>query len=107
MKLTELLNSIDAQKEMGLINIEDWRWPEVAHLTDMGFKIIDEYHMETEKPPKMTIYKKKSKDESMGESISHFYIEEPNKPIKRFKSFDEVIHFFDYYEQPQFNPDDF
>ena len=81
MKLTELLNTIDAEATKGLVNIDDWRWPDVDHLITMGFKFKDDHHLETEKPP--------------------FYIEEPKKKLKRFKTFNDVIDFFDTYQQPE------
>ncbi len=101
MKLTELLNTIDAEKASGLVNIDDWPWPVVDHLVSMGFKFQDDHHLETEKPPKITIYRKKSLDEATGKNTSHFYIEEPKKKRKRFKNFNEVIDFFDTYEQAE------
>lgn len=100
MKLTELLNTIDAENKEGLVKIDDWRWPDVDHLVTMGFKFQDDHHMQTEKPPKMTIYKKKSLDEATGKKTAYFYVEEPKKKLKRFKSFNDVIDFFDTYEQP-------
>ena len=57
--------------------------------------------MQTEKPPKMVIYKKKSLDEASGKKTSYFYVEEPKKPTKRFASFNDVIDFFDNYRQPE------
>ena len=99
MKLMELLHSIDEETKKGLINIESWKWPDVDHLATMGFKFMDDYHMQTEKPPKMVIYKKKDKDEKTGKQTSYFYIEEPKKPTKRFAAFNDVIDFFDSYKQ--------
>ena len=101
ISLTELLHSIDEENKEGLINIDSWRWPDVDHLVTMGFKFKDDHHMQTEKPPKMTIYKKKSLDEANGKKESAFYIEEPKKAVKRFKSFNDVIDFFDGYRQPE------
>jgi hypothetical protein len=101
MKLTELLHAIDDEKESGLVKIDEWRWPDVDHLVTMGFKFKDDHHMQTDKPPKMTIYKKKSLDEASGKQTSCFYIEEPKRAVKRFKSFNEVIDFFDSYKQPE------
>lgn len=101
MKLTELLHAIDEETKEGLVNIDEWRWPDVDHLVTMGFKFKDDHHMQTEKPPKITIYKKKSMDEKTGKKTSAFYIEEPKQPVKRFKTFNEVIDFFDTYKQPE------
>jgi hypothetical protein len=100
MKLTELLNTIDEEAKQGLINIDDWRWPDVDHLCTMGFKFQDDHHLQTEKPPKIIIYKKKEKDPETGKQTSFFYIEEPKKKLKRFKNFNDVIDFFDTYPQP-------
>jgi hypothetical protein len=101
MKLTELLHSIDEEKKDGLINIDDWRWPDVDHLVTMGFKFKDDHHMQTEKPPKITIYKKKEKDPATGKKKAFFFIEEPKRAVKRFGSFNDVIDFFDNYKQPE------
>lgn len=100
MKLIELLNTIEQEAKDGLVNIDDWRWPDVDHLVTMGFKFQDDHRLQTEKSPKITIYKKKSLDEASGKKTTHFYIEEPNKKTKRFKNFNEVIDFFDTYAQP-------
>ena len=100
LKLTELLHAIDEENKEGLINIDSgWRWPDVDHLITMGFKCMDDHHMQTDKPPKITIYKKKGQDDK-GKETSYFYLEEPKKPVKRFKTFNDVIEFFDKYEQP-------
>ena len=101
ISLTELLHSIDEENKDGLVPIDDWRWPDVDHLVTMGFKFIDDHHMRTEKPPKITISKKKSLDETTGKKDSYFYIEEPKKAVKRFKTFNDVIDFFDGYQQPE------
>ena len=101
MKLMELLHSLDEEAKEGLVNLEDWRWPDIDHLATMGFKFVDDYHMQTEKPPKMVVYKKKDKDKTTGKQTSCFYIEEPKKPIKRFANFNDVIDFFDNYRQPE------
>ena len=101
MKLSEILHSIDEEAKEGLINLEDWRWPDIDHLATMGFKFMDDHHMQTEKSPKMVIYKKKDKDEKTGKQTSYFYVEEPKKPTKRFAAFNDVIDFFDGYRQPE------
>ncbi len=99
LKLTELLHGIDQEKKEGFVNIDDWRWPDVDHLVTMGFKFKDDHHLQTEKPPKITIYKKKEKDKD-GKEKAFFFVEEPKKPLKRFKTFNDVIDFFDSYSQP-------
>ena len=101
--LTEILHSIDEENKEGLISMEEWRWPDVDHLSTMGFKYRDDHHMQTEKPPKILIYKKKEKDPKTGKRISYFFIEEPKKPLKRFKTFNDVIDFFDTYKQEEFD----
>ena len=101
MKLTELLHSIDDEAKEGLVNVDEWRWPDVDHLATMGFKFLDDHHMQTEKPPKMVIYKKKNLDETTGKQTSYFYIEQPKRATKRFKAFNDVIDFFDNYRQPE------
>lgn len=97
----ELLHSIDEEAKDGLVKVDEWRWPDVDHLSTMGFKCVDDHHMQTEKPPKMTIYKKKEKDDKSGNLVSYFYIEQPKRATKRFKMFNDVIDFFDNYRQPE------
>ena len=99
MLLKELLHSIDEEEKEGLINIDSWRWPDVDHLASMGFKFKDDHHMQTETPPLMIIYKKKENKD--GKIKSYFFIEEPKRSVKRFKTFNDVIDFFDGYEQPE------
>jgi hypothetical protein len=99
MKLIELLNTIHDEKDKGLICVDNWRWPDVDHLVAMGFDFTDDFRMVTEKEPKIVIYKKKDKDEK-GKEIEFFFIEEPNREKKRFKNFNDVIDYFDHYEQP-------
>lgn len=100
MKLSELLHSVDEEKKSGLVKIDDWRWPDVDHLVTMGFKFKDDHHLQTEKAPKITIYKKKEKGDDDKEQ-TFFFIEEPKKKLKRFKTFNDVIDFFDTYPQPE------
>lgn len=98
IKLTELLHFVNEENKDGLINVDDWRWPDVEHLVAMGFEFADDHHMVTSKP-KIIIYKKKDKDEH-GKPQNFFFIEEPDKETKRFKTFNDVIDFFDSYPQP-------
>ena len=102
IKLTELLHSIKQEKEDGLVDVDSWRWPDVDHLINMGFDFGDDYHLNTTKDPKITVYKKKedTEDEN-GKKEEYFYVEEDDKKTKRFKSFSDVIDFFDHYEQPE------
>jgi len=101
--LKELLHSISNEKKEGLISVDDWRWPDVDHLINMGFEFSDDYHLNTPKEPKISIYKKKDEepDKESGKKQEHFYIEEEKRETKRFKSFNDVIDYFDHYEQPE------
>ena len=100
ISLTELIHGIDKENKDGFIKVDDWRWPDVEHLVNMGFEFSDDYTMITTKPPKLKIYKKKDKDEN-NKSTSYFYIEEDDRPQKRFKTFNDVIDYFDTYSQPE------
>ncbi len=100
ISITELLHSIDKESKEGFVNIDDWRWPDVDHLVTMGFEFGDDYHMHTKKDPKITIYKKKGKDEK-GKEQSYFFVEEKERETKRFKTFNDVIDYFDTYSQPE------
>ena len=99
--LKEILNVINKEKEDGFINLEDWRWTDIEHLLSMGFDIVDDYTLKTKKKPDLIIYKKKNTPEEK----SKFYIVEPNKPLKRFETFNDVIDYFDSYQQLEFNFD--
>jgi hypothetical protein len=95
---------LDKESKDGLINLDDWRWPDVNHLADMGFEFGDDFHMSTPSRgdpdnPHITIYKKKEKDAD-GKVKFFFYVEEPERAKKRFKEFNEVIDYFDTYPQP-------
>jgi hypothetical protein len=99
--LLELLHTLGEEKQSGLIPIDDWRWPDVDHLATMGFKFDGDYYMRTDKEPYMKVYKKKEEDPSTGKKIVWFFLEEEKKPVKRFKNFNDLIDFFDTYQQPE------
>lgn len=98
ISLTELLHSIDKEDKDGLVNIDDWRYPDVQHLIDMGFDFADDFRFCTDKDPKITVYKKKDKDSE--DKTEFFYVEEKDRETKRFKAFNDVIDYFDTYSQP-------
>jgi len=100
LSLTELLHIIDKEAKEGLVNIDDWRWPDVDHLVTMGFDFGDDYHMVTKKEPRITVYKKKDPAKD-GKTKEFFYIEEPDREKKRFENFNDVIDYFDTYSQPE------
>ena len=90
--LTEILHNIEKEKNDGYINLDDWRWPDVDYLVSMGFSFKDDYKMvsdlstDEEGKNKITIYKKKDKDGD-GKTYIFFFIDEPKRGIKRFKTF--------------------
>jgi len=104
ISLKEILHIIGDEKKSGLIPIDDWKWPDVDHLATMGFGFDGDYYMRTEKPPRMTVYKKKDKSPS-GENEENFYLEEEGekseKKVKVFKIFNDLIDYFDTYSQPE------
>jgi hypothetical protein len=100
MKLIELLHSIDKENKDGFVNIDDWRWPDVDHLMAMGFEFVDDYRFKTNREPEIIVYRKKEKNED-GEAIDFFYAEEKGKKVRRFKTFNDVIDYFDTYSQPE------
>jgi len=67
----------------------------------MGFEFGDDWHLNTPKDPKITVYKKKDKNEGTGKEDEYFYVEEPKRETKRFKEFGDLIDYFDKYEQPE------
>jgi len=98
--LKEILHSIEGEKKEGLINIDDWRWPDLEYLVNMGFEFADDFRLITPREPKITIYKKKDKDEKTGKPEEYFYIKEDERDMKRFFSFSDLIDYFDTYSQP-------
>ena len=94
MLLKELLHTTQAEKIKGLVNIDDWKFQDVDHLTAMGFDFDGDFAMAMEAPP-MKVYKKKH---PKGE---FFYLEEDGKGIKVFKNFDQMVEYFDHYSQPE------
>ena len=100
MTLTELLHSIDQENKNGLVNIDDWRWPDVDHLISMGFEFSDDFHLRTNKDPEIIIYKKKEAGVD-GNKTEFFYVEEKDREKKRFAKFSDVIDYFDTYSQPE------
>ena len=95
ISLKEILHTVAEEKKVGMVNIDNWKWPDVDHLVAMGFEFMDDYHLSTTKDPKITIYKKKDKDEK-GKNEEFFFIEEPKREMKRFKTFNDVIDYFDH-----------
>jgi hypothetical protein len=100
IKLTELMHSIDDEKKSGLVSVDSWRWPDVDHLVSMGFEFGDDYHMHTTKDPKIDVYRKKDVDENK-KKTAYFFVEEKDRVTKRFKTFNDVIDYFDNYSQPE------
>ena len=98
--LKELIHSTAKENKSGMIHIDDWRLPEVDYLHNMGFIFEDDFKMSTPKPPIITIYKKKDNPDDK-KSLEKFYLEEPNKSVKTFNEFRDIISFFDSYEQEE------
>lgn len=97
--LKELLNAIDKENKSGMICIDNWKLNEVEYLHNVGFIFEDDFKMSTPKPPIISIYKKKD-DAADKKSKGTFYLEEPDKSVKTFKDFKDMISYFDQYEQP-------
>lgn len=100
ISLIEILHTIGEEKKSGLIPVDNWRWPDVDHLANMGFGFTNDYYMQTDKPPEMKIYKKKDKSPD-GKDAEFFYLEEKGQSPKRFNKFNDLIDFFDTYSQPE------
>lgn len=109
ISLIELLHSINSEKKEGLIHIDDWKYPNIDHLINMGFEIGDDFKLNTPRDPKITVYKKEEIDETPGTTIDeptekkheYFYVEVEKRKPKRFREFNEVIEYFDRFEQPE------
>lgn len=94
MKLSEVLHSISAEKQRGLINIDDWKFTDADYLKSMGFEFDGDYTMSM-KSPEIKVYKKKF---PQGE---FFVVESKDNGIKILPTFDSVIEYFDKYPQPE------
>ena len=100
ISLFELLNSVKNETKSGKIKIDSWRWPDVEYLFNMGFDFGDDYTLSINKSPKISIYKKKDIDPKTEKKVDYFFIEEPTRETKKFKTFNDVIDYFDNYVQP-------
>lgn len=85
---------ISDEKEKGLVHIDDWKMTEADHLKTMGFDFDGDFTMSMKNPP-MRVYKQKTQ---IGEC---FVIEEEKKPRRTFKDFEDLVHYFDHYSQPE------
>lgn len=99
--LKELLHTIGEEKKSGLIPIDSWRWPDVDHLGNMGFDFDNDYYMRTNKPPEMKVSKKSEPDPTTNKKSDFYFLEETGKPLKKFHDFNDLIEYFDTYEQPE------
>ena len=93
MTLTELLHIVGDEKKKGLINIDDWKFNDAAHLKDMMFEFDGDYVMTLDEPH-MRVYKKKT---PQGEC---FFLEDKDG-VRIFREFEQVVQFFDHYPQPE------
>ncbi len=94
MTLIEILHTVAEEKKSGLVNIDDWKMMDADHLKSMGFEFEGDYHM-TLDAPHIRVYKKKF---PQGEC---FVVEAEKNPPQIFKTFEDVINFFDHYSQPE------
>lgn len=106
ISLLEILHTIEDEKKSGLIPIDKWNWSEADHLATMGFNFTNDCKMQTDKPPYMTVYKKKDDIPDGTQSGSpnknaSFYLEEREKTTKKFKEFNDLIEFFARYPQEE------
>jgi len=100
MKLKDLVNLILENDNKGLVDVDSWRWQDVDHLITMGFDFADDYSFQLDKPM-IKIYKKiEDAENENSKPEEYFYVIENGKSIKRFKSFNDVVDYFDTYEQP-------
>jgi hypothetical protein len=99
ISLKEILHTIGQEKKTGLIPIDDWKFTDAEHLAVMGFDFNNDYSMQTDREPRMKVYKKKELNPEGKESI-FFFLEEDGKPTKKFSDFNDLVDFFDKYSQP-------
>jgi hypothetical protein len=94
MKLLELLHTTSNEKKQGLVNIDDWKFTHADHLRNMGFEFDGDYVMSL-KSPNVRVYKKKTN------GSEYFMVEAENLGTKPFRTFEEVINYFDHFPQPE------
>ena len=93
MQLKEIMHMISGEREKGMINIDDWKWNDVDHLSAMGFEFDGDYIMSLDSP-KILIFKK---EHPSGE----YFVIKDERGTKAFRKFDQVIEYFDHYSQPE------
>lgn len=89
ISLKEILNTVDSEKKQNLIPYDDWKIMETDHLYDMGFRPNGSYCMGLEHPPMLVFRKPDGFHLKDGKKKKHFL----------FKSFEELVNFFDTYKQ--------
>lgn len=101
--LKELLHSIKDEEKSGMVNLDDWRWPDLEHLIDMGFEMNGDYKVVTPKEPHISIYRKKEEDldKTTGKEVNYFYIEDKGRETRKFRTFNDVVEYFESYQQPE------
>lgn len=89
ISLKEILHTAESEQKTEMIPYEEWTIVETDHLADMGFKPNGTYCMGLENPP-LLVYRKKD----------GFHLKDgKNKKQSAFKSFDEMVQYFDNYQQ--------
>lgn len=89
ISLKEILHTAEEEKKQDMIPYEEWTLVETDHLSDMGFKPNGTYCMGLENPP-MLVYRKKD----------GFHLKDGKKKHSlQFKSFDNLVEYFDNYQQ--------
>lgn len=89
ISLKEIINTIEEEKNGGLIPYDEWSISETDYLSDVGFKPNGPFAMGMERPP-MMVYRKED----------GFHLKDgKNKKHHLFKEFDKLISHFDNYQQ--------
>lgn len=90
IKLTEILHTIQDEKQVGLTILDNWKIPDADFMEDMGFKAAGQHHYSMQNP-NLTVYHKKD---------TGFVLEDKTKKeTKTFPKFSDMSEFFSKYQQ--------
>lgn len=90
IKLTELLHTISDEKEKNMTPIDDWKITDADHMYDMGFTADGMYSFGLKRPRLKVSHKR---DEGF------IVNDESQKKRYALPKFEDVIKFFEKYEQ--------
>ena len=89
ISLKEILHTVESEKKQDLIPYEEWTIVDTDYLSDIGFKPNGTFCMGLDNPPLLVFRKNDG-----------FHLKDGKKKTHQvFKSFDELVQYFDNYQQ--------